>query len=186
MQKFFYLLLIIALTACQNTADPSGTSDESIPSDESTTNNTQEATSAFAVQDSASFDPTQLRYTGQVISQHVWQDQSGENIALLTQNDTSLYAYHYIKNGSAARRLHTLDAPIGNCEFDLFLEFVTEETTVTDLDNDQVGEITFAYKKACISDVSPLDLVVVTWEGYESYALSGYTSVRVDEAEMAP
>ena len=45
-----------------------------------------------------------------------------------------------------------------NCDYDLTLEFIENSIEVTNLDNNNFGEITFAYKKACISDVSPKDL----------------------------
>jgi hypothetical protein len=74
---------------------------------------------------------------------------------------------------------------VDNCEFDLTLEVIEGSIKVTDLDGDEEPEVSFLYKLACRSDVSPLTAKLLFYEGTRKYALRGETRERVGEAEYA-
>ena len=74
---------------------------------------------------------------------------------------------------------------VQRCEFDLELEMLDDSIEVTDLDNDGVAEISFLYKLGCRSDVSPLEMKLLMYEGTTKYALRGESYERVGETEYA-
>lgn len=74
---------------------------------------------------------------------------------------------------------------VEKCEFDLTLEVIEGSIRLTDLDDDGEPEISFLYKLACRSDVSPLTAKFLMYEGTTKYALRGETKERVGENEYA-
>lgn len=74
---------------------------------------------------------------------------------------------------------------VEKCEFDLTLEVVEGSIRLTDVDGDGEPEVSFLYKLACRSDVSPLTAKLLMYEGTAKYALRGETKERVGEAEYA-
>lgn len=74
---------------------------------------------------------------------------------------------------------------VKQCEFDLELEFLDGSFEVTDLDDDGVAEVSFLYKLGCRSDVSPLEVKLLMYEGSKKYALRGESYERVGETEYA-
>jgi len=52
------------------------------------------------------------------------------------------------------------------------------------LNNDDIGEITFTYTKACISDVSPSILNLYTITGENQYHITGQTAVFLGEKKI--
>ena len=84
---------------------------------------------------------------------------------MFTLKEEELFVYHYSitsDNVTLLRKVYDFEKDCG--DYDLFLEFIDHSIQVTDLDNNHIGEITFAYKKACISDVSPLGLKLMILE----------------------
>ena len=74
---------------------------------------------------------------------------------------------------------------VNQCEFDLTLDVLEGSIRLTDLDGDGEPEVSFVYRLACRSDVSPLDAKLLMYEGATKYALRGQTKERVGENEFA-
>ena len=74
---------------------------------------------------------------------------------------------------------------VERCEFDVTLEVIEGSIRLTDLDADGEPEVSFLYRLACRSDVSPLDAKLLMYEGAAKYALRGTTKERVGENEFA-
>ena len=72
---------------------------------------------------------------------------------------------------------------VERCEFDLTLEVIEGSIRLTDLDDDGEPEVSFVYRSACRSDVSPLTAKLLLYEGSTKYALRGTTRERVGETE---
>ena len=72
---------------------------------------------------------------------------------------------------------------VKQCEFDLELEFLDNSIEVTDLDDDGIAVVSFLYKLGCRSDVSPLEVKLLMYEGKTKYALRGESYERVGETE---
>jgi hypothetical protein len=68
---------------------------------------------------------------------------------------------------------------VSGCRFDLTLSLLAASIEVTDLDQNGEGEVSFAYTRACHSDVSPLELKLLLYQGAKKYALRGTTRVKV-------
>lgn len=72
---------------------------------------------------------------------------------------------------------------VKDCEFDLTLELVPGLAELSDADGDGELEVSFAYLLGCRSDVSPLTMKLLTYEGATKYALRGTNKVIVSELE---
>lgn len=114
-----------------------------------------------------------------------WQDGNGENFfGIFVQKDrkknqTQLLAYHAADMGEGDYRiLRRLLDFVEKCEFDLILDMIPGSLTVTDLDSNRYGEITFVYQLGCLSDVSPLDAKLMLLENGNKYAIRGTTSIK--------
>lgn len=127
----------------------------------------------------SNYDLKKLDHDGKIVNQRIWNDANGENIVLFTQKEAELFVYHYVidtDNPKVLRKIY--DAEKG-CDYDLTLEFVEAAIKLTDLDNDNIGELTFAYKIACISDVSPVGLKLLMLEDGKKFILRGNTIIKM-------
>ena len=124
-----------------------------------------------------SYDLSKLDYDGKIVNKRIWEDSNGENIALFTRNKNELFVYHYTIIADNAKLLKKIYDFEKGCEYDLFLKFIENSIKVTDLDNDNNGEITFAYQKACISDISPKGLKLIMLENGNKFIIRGTTSI---------
>lgn len=128
-----------------------------------------------------------LRPKGQWLYGVVWTDSRGDNLVAFAASDKQLPA----KGGADPLRSRTLQVrhfadgklvrevndKVERCPFDLTLELLPAAHAVTDLDGDGQGEVTFAYRLGCRSDVSPLDLKLLLLEDGAKYILRGSTKV---------
>ena len=134
-------------------------------------------TTKFNILDKPNYHLSKLKYDGKIINKRVWQDANGENIVLFTRKKDELFVYHYTVNSGKAKELRKVYDFEKDCKYDLFLDFIDNSIKVTDLDNNNFGELTFAYKKACISDVSPKDLKLIMLENGNKFIIRGTTSI---------
>ena len=58
---------------------------------------------------------------------------------------------------------------------DWFTGFVPKATTITDLDNDGIAEISLPYVSICRGGMDPGDMKIIMYEGSTKYALRGST-----------
>lgn len=130
------------------------------------------------------YDLSKLDHDGKIVNQSIWNDANGENIVLFTQKEEELFVYHYAIDAAEPKLLRKIYDAEKDCDYDLTLDFVEEAIKLTDLDNDKVGEITFAYKIACISDVSPLDLKLVMLENGKKFIVRGSTIVNMGNEKL--
>lgn len=135
-------------------------------------------TPKFNVLDKPTYDLSKLKQGGKIIIQKFWKDSNGENIVLFTKSKEELFVYHYSINGDNAKLLRKVFDFEKDCEYDLFLDFIENSISITDLDKNNLGEITFAYHKACISDVSPKELKLLMLENGNKYIIRGTTSIN--------
>ena len=134
-------------------------------------------TSKLKILDKPDYGLSRLNHKGKIVNERFWQDSNGENIVLFTRNENELYVYHYSINSDNVRLLRKVYDYVKDCDYDLFLEFIENSIKVTDLDKNNYGEITFAYKKACISDISPKDLKLIMLENGNKFIIRGTTSI---------
>jgi hypothetical protein len=140
------------------------------------------------------FDAVQagrLKPPGKVVGGLRWSDRRGENLLVFsraestrtrggeTERSASLCARHY----AGGKLVREVKDHVARCELDLTLAIVPGSEGATDLDRDEIGEATFAYKLGCRSDVSPLTLKLLVLEGGEKHILRGETRVDVGNGE---
>jgi len=141
--------------------------------------------------------PSEIKYTGNIVTGKRWTDRNGENILILTktgfretrarkpvlndyEKDCELYGYHYVNSGGAFSLLWKINDFVKECPLDLTLDFIPGSLSITDLNDNGIAESTFLYKMACRGDVSPSDLKLIMHENETKYALRGNMLVKVE------
>ncbi|KAB2918669.1 MAG: hypothetical protein F9K23_00600 [Bacteroidetes bacterium] len=133
--------------------------------------------------------PPEIKYEGNIVVAIEWQDKLGKNLFIgsltgektgiiidslyrdgFELSDRKLYCYHFVSNSLKPNWEIKKDE---NCVYDLGVNFIEKTISVTDLDKDSIGEVSFAYYSACRSDVSPSDVEVILEENKVFYKLSG-------------
>lgn len=136
--------------------------------------------------------PSDIKYKGKVMGGAKWKDANGENLLIVTESEIQntkdkegnpavtkdLFAYNYIVKSDGSTVLWQINDFIKDCAFDLSLNLNANSLTITDLNNNGIGESTFLYRMSCKSDVSPDDLKLMMHEGKEKYALRGTTQIK--------
>lgn len=132
-----------------------------------------------------------INFKGKIEQAAKYEDKLGEHLIITTRDNKKeskdepdlksidLYVYSYIfKNGQwiSYWEMHDL---VGECEFDIYGDFMKNSFAVTDLDNNGKAEVWLTYYLACRSDVSPGTMKIIMHEGEKKYAMRGQTKVKV-------
>ncbi len=143
----------------------------------------------------ASFDkgnnPLRDSIKGELLEGLSWMDLNGDHLALfsaipvkMSENNGqsgSLYAYCFDKIGDSWLKKWMVQDRIDACEVDATCEFFPGSFSITDMDSNQVGEVSFLYKLSCKGDVSPDEKKLILYEGSNKYAIRGSTIIEYDQ-----
>ncbi|MCI0472937.1 MAG: hypothetical protein L0Y76_05065 [Ignavibacteria bacterium] len=141
--------------------------------------------------------PSEIKYSGNIVTGKRWNDRNGENILILTKTkvkekkvrqygaeenilECELYGYHYVSSGGSYSLLWKISDFINDCPLDLTLDFIPNSLTITDINGNGIAESTFLYKMACRGDVSPCDLKLMMHENDNKYAVRGTMDIKAD------
>jgi len=141
--------------------------------------------------------PSEINYTGSIVTGKRWTDKNGENILILTKTkvkekkvkqygtednilECELFGYQYVSTGGSYTLLWKINDLVKDCMFDLTLDFIPGSLSITDLNDNGIAESTFLYKMCCRSDVSPAELKLMMHENDSKYALRGNMLVKVE------
>jgi len=150
--------------------------------------------------DTISYDeiPKYLEFRGTVIEALKWTDGLGENILIQTvtghffwkeydndsteymlQDKSELYAYLFIKKTGEKtfNRIWKVYDYIECYGVDWFTGFIPKATTITDLDNDGISEISMPYVLICRGGMDPGTMKIIMYEGGIKYSVRGSTMV---------
>jgi len=140
--------------------------------------------------------PKTIDFRGTVVEALTWTDSNGENVLIQTvtghftwkdfeqnsvkysiQDKSELYAYLFQKNDADSNyklkwRVYDYTECFG---VDWFTGFTPKATTITDLNNDGVTEITMPYVSICRGGMDPGDMKIIMYQGNTKYALRGST-----------
>jgi hypothetical protein len=185
-----------SLAACEKSPPAGPTPSASTPS---ATASVTGAASSVAATASASNDvhvgpmktlapgdvPKDIKLPGKVVKAIGFSDKNGENfVVFATQtvkkteaNSAYLTVEHVAHPNGVRKSLRTVRDKDEDCDLDQTAEFKDGALTVTDLDNDGIAEVTFAYAVSCKSDVSPDTLKLLMLENGDKYILRGSTRV---------
>ncbi len=94
-----------------------------------------------------------------------------------------LIADLFTREGDAWTSQRQFKASVDKCQFDTELKAHTGDWSITDLDKDGLGEVSFAWSVGCRSDVSPVThkVLMVTFKDaeYKKYVLRGKTGIKM-------
>lgn len=141
--------------------------------------------------------PSEIKYTGSIVTGKRWTDKNGENILILTRTkviqkkskqpdfeeyirECELYGYHYVSSGGSYTLLWKINDFVKDCPLDLTLDFIPGSLSITDLNDNGIAESTFLYKMACRGDVSPSELKLLMHENESKYALRGNMFIKIE------
>lgn len=141
--------------------------------------------------------PKGISYKGTLKTAVRWTDKMGDNLVVTTvtgetdskspevegSRDAFLYATHYLVFKDSVSQVWKVTDYVKECPFDIILNFVGNTFQVTDLNQDGIGEIWLMYKASCRSDVSPVDMKVIMYEGKQKYAMRGQNVVELSKEE---
>lgn len=154
--------------------------------------------------DSLSYDeiPKYLEFRGTVVEALKWTDSLGENILVqsvtghflwkdydkdsteyILQDKSELYAYLFLKKKGEKtfNRIWKVYDYTECFGVDWFTGFIPKATTITDLDNDGISEISMPYVLICRGGMDPGIMKIIMYEGNTKYALRGTTKVMCIE-----
>ena len=144
--------------------------------------------------DKLSYDdiPKYLEFRGTVVEALKWTDNASEKILVQTvtgqfewkyddeiQDKSELYAYLFEKKKGADKfslswKIYDYTECFG---VDWFTGFIPEATTITDIDNNGITEITIPYVLICRGGMDPGTMKIIMYENGIKYALRGETAV---------
>lgn len=197
----FTLLWSITIFACDKSKDPaSGASSASVASASPATSVAAAPSASVSaaatpaapivMKTIAKGDiPKDIKFPGKLDKAVGWTDKNGANVVVFSTlaaagkkngehfESAYLNVEHVAYPGGTFKSLRSVKDKEETCDADLMAEFRDKALTVTDLDNDGFGEITFAYALRCTSDVSPATLKLLMLENGEKYILRGQSRV---------
>ncbi len=142
--------------------------------------------------------PKSIHYSGTIKNAVRWKDNSGENIVITTETgdmksksnpsegnrDAALYAYHYLVFGDSVSQTWKVTDFIKECPLDIEANFIKNTFQVTDLNKDGVAEVWLMYIVTCTSDVSPVEMKIIMYQGNQKYAMRGHNKVEAEKGEF--
>jgi hypothetical protein len=200
MRRAIYLLFIsvFALTiSCgegeEKASDDAAKTDETVSEDKQS-DEPAPGTKEFYVYEQADIDKTKLpKLTGDIFLSKMWNDENGLNYLLFTKKVTrnerqhepsdvskELHVYHFKKSGTAMVQVREIKDFVLKCMHDNNLELIENSVNITDVDNDNYGEVTFMYELGCRSDITPLDMKLMHLENGDKYAIRGNKKIMED------
>lgn len=133
-----------------------------------------------------------MPHKGKVIGGLRWRDAGGDNMLVQSRVDRDggedglsvfLYANHFVRDPAGkVKLLREVKDRYENCEFDNMTRFLGDASEVTDLDDDGLGEVWFAYVADCTSDITPLTTKLLALENGDKYIIRG----RIDSISGYP
>ena len=127
--------------------------------------------------------PKEIKYSGNIKSFDVFSDLLGEHILLTSElflekeGKAYLFAYDYIKTSKNSKYKLNWKLEDGineSCDLDMHVSFLANPI-ITDLNHNNLKEVSLVYMMTCTGDISPLELKVIMRENNNKYGLRGYT-----------
>ena len=140
--------------------------------------------------------PKHIDFKGTVVQALKWSDNLGDNILIQTvtgyfdykDNNDDDESYHdkselfaYLFQKKTNEKLYTKQWKVYDYTecygVDWYTGFVPQGTTITDVDNNGISEITMPYVSICRGGMDPGILKIITYQGQTKYALRGETRI---------
>lgn len=122
------------------------------------------------------------KVNGDIIDQQSWTDKNGTWHCVLTElidvpnefAEFRLYKFKENQQGTLLEQQVYIDS-ISCGAADVVAESDTKKLIISDIDNDNKGEVTFAYTLSCTYDVSPQRRILIVNIDRSMHRLVGYT-----------
>lgn len=200
------LFLSIVLFSCGDTENKTNNNTEGENNVEETnnteTNNTEEFANeefAFTEMPISKNDVSTDLYKGTWHTAKKWLDKNGENIFVISIYEKTythteepdeltkeIHGYHYVVNNGENKLIREIQDFENKCGFDNRLHFAEGSLSLTDLNNDNYGEICFVYYLGCRSDITALDMKLMFLENGNKYAIRGTQSYEAGMVAEGP
>jgi len=146
MKKLAYLIIYLIFISCSDSKK--NDSKTNTPKNvETFKNNDGNGKTIFKILNRGYSD---FEHEGILVNKKFWRDKNGRNTVLFAKSKFDIYVYHYLIPEGDVKLLHKIKDGFNDCDADLTLDFIYESVSITDLNNDDIGEITFTYTKGCI------------------------------------
>jgi len=147
--------------------------------------------------------PKDIDFRGIVVEAIKWKDSEGDKILVQSitgqyeakeygidsisytmQDRSELLVYLFLKRAGEEEYTKAWKySDINDCfGFDWYTGFISHATTITDLDDDGISEITFPYVLICHTKKEVGDMKIVMYEGKDRYEVSGNTTIDCSNA----
>ncbi|MBD3637121.1 MAG: hypothetical protein HUJ25_07210 [Crocinitomicaceae bacterium] len=194
-------IMFSVLAACGGDSDVENTDDPVVNNTENDTASVEDKPYVVEIMlDKIENVPAKCEIKGKKVDVYTWKDKNGKNYFIRSMGDYTeiepedeysdrmasqyLYAYHYAEDseGNFTLLKETTDF-VEDCEFDIVMGHELDAITLTDIDKDDMAEVTFIYRLACTSDVSPSTQKLIMLENGDKYPLRGSTQVMGEGGE---
>lgn len=145
--------------------------------------------------------PAGMAYEGKVVLNASWDDKQGKNYVIITETDVvyqeasgedvelgqkTMHVYGYVQAADKTSLEWSYIDQIVECPFDITLSLLPNTASVTDLNEDGVGEFTFMYGKSCKSDVSPDEIRLLMQQANQQYEIRGVAGLEMEGISEKP
>lgn len=155
--------------------------------------------------DTISYDdiPKDIDFRGTVVETLKWNDKLGDNILIqsvsgwfpwkdydntdstsyIMQDKWEIYAYLFQKKEgeNTYKRLWKVYDYNECFGVDWYAGFISKGTTITDIDNNGIAEISIPYVLICRGGLDPGSMKIIMYEGTSKYAIRGETALSFDQ-----
>jgi len=133
-----------------------------------------------------------IRFRGSLWKAVSWEDARGKNTLILSARPVfqisedlhrkRVYGYHYLETPDTLERINYMTDLADSCFCDCDIYLVDTLLHVDDFNNDQIGDVWFAYyiDKRC--DVSPVEAKLQLWSDGKRVELAGLVPPPEDQA----
>ncbi|MBN2663655.1 MAG: hypothetical protein JXR68_08385 [Bacteroidales bacterium] len=191
---FFFILIVVFTTNCKNT---SSQSDNNSDSSQTVTTNTNTSNSNVVSYDfeELNFSKNEIPddlYVGDITIGKKWQDKAGINYLVISEKTTTrsqqadmdiksyeIHGYHFVEKDGEFELIREIKDFQSDCDLILDCGLCENSLELTDINNDNYGEISFLYFLYCAMDASPSTLKLMLLENGEKYAIRGETYVNM-------
>ena len=192
---FFFSIVLFSCGDAENKTNNNNEGENNVEETNNTeTNNTEEFANeefAFTEMPISKNDVSTDLYKGTWHTAKKWSDKNGENIFIISyfekkHKETSEYdealtkeihGYHYVVNNGENKLIREVQDFENKCGFENRLRLAQGSLSLTDLNNDNYGEICFAYYLGCTSEYSHDGIKLMFLENGEKYAIRGTTNL---------
>jgi hypothetical protein len=125
-----------------------------------------------------------------------WNEGDGAHVAVFAsitkegQKDgatwwsKSLHVATFQVKGDKLKKVQDIIEYVAPCQLDMTAKFIDGSITLTNIDGDDKGELTFGYVTRCAGDVSPMAMKILLLEGKDKFALRGQTRIDLGGGEV--